>query len=63
DTWKAVSGKVRIAAGDTLEPVSSMPIYQIEVYLKDVTFKSEIGEEVKVDNVDFGEITVGWYAG
>ncbi|MCB0712618.1 MAG: hypothetical protein KDD67_09835 [Ignavibacteriae bacterium] len=63
ETWKAVSGKVMIASGDTLQPVSGAPIYQIEVYLQDATFKSESGEEVKVENVDFGEITVGWYAG
>lgn len=65
DTYRAVSGTVRIAVGDTIyvDPSGFMTAYRVNVSLIDVQFEDGDGTRVDVPEADFGEITVGWLPG
>lgn len=60
--WKAVSGTVRVAAGD-VPPPGSWETYPVVVSLHNVTFQDQFGDQVVIKELDFGSVVVGWLPG
>lgn len=61
-SWKAVSGTVRVAAGDAPQP-GSWDTYPVFVSLHNVTFQDQFGDQVFIKELDFGSVVVGWLPG
>lgn len=62
--WRAVSGKVLLAAGMPVEPrPGHAPVYHVVVTLDQVELRADDGDAVRIDSLEFGEVLVGWLPG
>jgi len=63
--WRAVSGTITVAAGDTtyVDPGGFMTQYKVSLEFRDVTLRDDDGNEVTIGNADLSDIGVGWLPG